>query len=303
MLPKLEGFAAALVEAADKSVVETIARDLASVEQTVLSRSDLRAVLTDTSLSGPVRSAVVGQLLEGKVSAESLRIVRYAAQYVAAQEVPQSIGEVAVAVRAYLQLGSFEHGTLSLLDARRRVAGFIDATLEFADNAQFSTIENQLFAWARTVEDNVELRRLLLDRDAPLAARVGTSQALLQDKVLPLTWKIAKYVLVGGRPRDVVGTIDFAVTYVAQLRDWRIARVRTAFDLSDANKKELVASLASLTGKNVELQVESDKDLLGGVIVEVGDLRLDASTKGRLGALRDVVASGQGLTSVLNRND
>jgi len=54
------------------------------------------------------------------------------------------------------------------------------------------------------------------------------------------------------------------------------------------------------TGTNVELQIARDESLLGGVIVEVGDLRLDASTKGRLGALHDVVMSGRVLESVLN---
>jgi len=56
-----------------------------------------------------------------------------------------------------------------------------------------------------------------------------------------------------------------------------------------------------LTGKNVELQVAEDPSLLGGVLVEIGDLRLDATTRGRLGALRDAVASGHLYESAMNR--
>ena len=58
-----------------------------------------------------------------------------------------------------------------------------------------------------------------------------------------------------------------------------------------------------MTGKNVELQIAEDTSLLGGVLVEVGDLRLDASTKGRLGALRDAVTSGRLYESALTKND
>jgi F0F1-type ATP synthase delta subunit len=55
----------------------------------------------------------------------------------------------------------------------------------------------------------------------------------------------------------------------------------------------LVGSLNTLTGKNVELQIAEEPSLLGGVLVEVGDLRLDATTRGRLGVLHDAVSSGR----------
>jgi len=100
-----------------------------------------------------------------------------------------------------------------------------------------------------------------------------------------------------------VGTLDYLVDYVAKVRDWRVARVHTARALDQASQAELVASLAALTGKNVELQIAEDAALLGGVIVEVGDLRLDASIKGRLGSLRDAVSAGRVFESTLVSND
>ena len=63
------------------------------------------------------------------------------------------------------------------------------------------------------------------------------------------------------------------------------------------------SSLTALTGKSVELQIADDPSLLGGVLVEIGDLRLDATTRGRLGSLRDAVASGRSLESALLRNN
>jgi F-type H+-transporting ATPase subunit delta len=82
-----------------------------------------------------------------------------------------------------------------------------------------------------------------------------------------------------------------------------VARVHAARALDDASQAELVRSLSALTGKDVELQIADQPDLLGGVLVEIGDLRLDATTRGRLGALREAVASRQLLESTLNRID
>ena len=67
----------------------------------------------------------------------------------------------------------------------------------------------------------------------------------------------------------------------------RVARVRSARDITSADRDQLVASLTKVTGHDVELHVAIDETLLGGVLVEVGDLRLDATMRGRLHSLRD----------------
>lgn len=303
MLPALEGYVAALLGSRDGATLSAVADDLSSLEQTILSRSDLRAVLSDTSIAGAVRGLVVRDLLTGKVGDVAVRIAVYGASHAPAQEVAQSIAEVAYRARVLVDTGQLDQSNLPLMAARARVGGFADALLDGLDTGVFATIEEELFRWARTVESSQALRRLLLDRDAALGARVGTTTQLLEGRVNPVTMSLAVYVVVGGRPRDVVGTLDFLVDYVARARDWRVARVFTARPLDEASAAELVASLTTLTGRSVELQVAEEPDLLGGVLVEVGDLRLDATTRGRLGVLRDSVAAGHLFESSISRND
>jgi F-type H+-transporting ATPase subunit delta len=303
MLAKLEGYAAALLGSLDATALATVAADLTRLEQTILGRSDLRAVLSDTSIAGVARGRILHDLLDGKLDETTLRLAVYAATAAPAQEVDHSIAELAVAAQVLQATGEFVHATLGLLAARKRVGGFADALLEGLDAGDFAQIEGDLFSWARAVEENQDLRRLLLDRDAALEARVGLTKQLLANKVSPVTLRLACYVIEGGRPRDVVGTLDFLVDYVAKARNWRVARVYTARALDESSQSELVGSLTSLTGGNVELQIAEDPALLGGVLVEVGDLRLDATTRGRLGALHDAVASGRLYESAFNRND
>jgi len=303
MLAKLEGFAAALLGRLDKSVLATVVSDLEAFQATVLAKADLSAVLTDTSISHVARGQVVNDLLTNKVSPEALRLATYAATAVPAQEVPRAFDELAHVARTLLETGEFHHAGLGLLDARRRVAGYADALLDEVDTENFTAIEDDLFRWARSVESNEGLRHLLLDRDASLDARLGLTNQLLSGKVNPVSLDLARFTVIGGRPRDVVGTLDFLVDYVAQSRDWRVARVHTARALDSASQHQLVGSLSALTGKNVELQIAEQPSLLGGVLVEIGDLRLDATTRGRLGTLHDAVASGKYLESALNQND
>ena len=303
MLPKLEGYAAARLGSLDAAALATVSSELTSLEQTVLGRADLRAVLTDTSIAAASRGLIVDDLLNGKVHEVTLHVATYAASHAPAQEVPHALGELAYASRELAEHGQVALRGLGLMGARQRVAGFADALLDDIDAENFDEIEDELFRWARTVVGNLELRRLLLDRDADLGSRVATVQALLGDKVDAVTLALAKFVIEGGRPRDVVGTLDYLVDYVAKARDWRVARVHTARPLDEQSQADLVASLSSLTGKNVELQVADSPELLGGVLVEIGDLRLDATTRARLGALRDAVSPGHLYESSLNRID
>ena len=303
MLPKLEGYAAALLGALDDATLTTVVNELTSLERAVLAQPELRGMLSDTSLTGVVRGQVLADLLEDKVHVETRRVAVYAATVAPAQEVTSAIGELAQAALVLDETGAFNQRSLGLLAAHRRVAGYADALLEELPTDDFPRIEEELFRWARTVEENLELRRVLLDRDAPLGSRLGLIDQLLSTKVNAVTLHLARYVIEGGRPRDVVGTLDFLVDYVAQARNWRVARVYTARPLDEASQADLVRSLSALTGTSVELQIADEADLLGGVLVEVGDVRLDASTRGRLAALHDTVSAGHFYESALTRID
>jgi F-type H+-transporting ATPase subunit delta len=110
---------------------------------------------------------------------------------------------------------------------------------------------------------------------------------LLSGKVPVTTERLARYAVTGGRARDIVGTLDFLVELTAQARGWRIARVRAAAPIDDAQRTELSDSLGALAGQPVELQVEVDESLLGGALIQIGDLQVDATARGRIDALRE----------------
>jgi len=94
-------------------------------------------------------------------------------------------------------------------------------------------------------------------------------------------------VIAGGRARSTVATIDYLVDQASRARGWRVAKVRTAQPLDEAQATSLKASLTHVAGNPVELQVTEDPSLVGGVRIEVGDLLVDASAKARLDALRE----------------
>jgi len=289
MLPKLEGYASAVIGALADAERQRVAEQLEAVDTAVQTRADLRAALSDTAMSSEVRSAVLRDLLTGRVDATTVELASYAARVAPGQDLTATLADLTHYAILRTRPESYVPANLSLLDARRRISGYADAVLERLPVEDFSNVEDDLFRWARTVEANPELRRVLVDRDAALESRVQLTRTLLAGKVHVASLELALYVVEGGRPRDVVGSLDYLVDYTARARDWRVARVRTARALDDASRASLVASLETISGHSVELQIVEDPSLLGGVLVEIGDLRLDATTRGRLAFLRDTI--------------
>jgi F-type H+-transporting ATPase subunit delta len=292
MNPTLQGYTAAVAEAAGTAALGDIAVDLEAIEQLVLSNAQLRAALSDTAVPGSARRAVMLELLEGKVSDGARRLAAFACGAVPAQQVTSALSWLANRMR-HLAEGQDDEPGLGLLQSRQRVAGVATALDEDMTGAQLESLEDDLFRFARIVASTPALRRALTDRDLDVSARQGLVTQLLEGKVPATTVALATYAVAGGRARDFVGTLDFLVEQTAQARGWRIARVRAAAPIDEAQRGQLTDSLGSLTGGPVELQVEVDESLLSGALIRIGDLQVDATARGRLDALREHFAPAE----------
>jgi F-type H+-transporting ATPase subunit delta len=142
------------------------------------------------------------------------------------------------------------------------------------------------------VASTPSLRSALVDRDLDISARQGLVAQLLEGKVEPSSLALVQYAIAGGRARDIVGTLDHLVEQTAQARGWRIARVRSAAPIEEAQRTTLSDSLAALAGAPVELQVVVDETLLSGAVIQIGDLQVDATARGRIDALREHLMPG-----------
>lgn len=65
------------------------------------------------------------------------------------------------------------------------------------------------------------------------------------------------------------------------------AVVRTARPLSADAQKLLMARLKTFAGKEIELDVKEDPELIGGLTVKIGDWVLDSSLRGQLRRMRE----------------
>ncbi|HXA33667.1 MAG TPA: ATP synthase F1 subunit delta [Acidimicrobiales bacterium] len=294
MNPALQGYLAAVSETlADDGALADAASELQAVESLVDGSNELSLALNDAALSVAARRAVLDDLLDGKVRPEVRKLVAKAVTVVPASEVIASFhwltSEVGLLAHrsAEDRGGPIDEGILGRMASRNRVTGYAAGVFETVSTEQLEEIEDQLFRFTRTVESSRALRSALGDRDLPVSVRQGIISDLIGEQALPATSRLAAYAIRGGRARDIVATLDAVVVEAARARGWRVARVSSAEAVDDPQRQGLGNALAHLTGSPVELQVTIDPALLGGVVVQVGDLLVDGSARHRLDQLKE----------------
>ena len=117
-------------------------------------------------------------------------------------------------------------------------------------------------------------------------AQKATVLAGLLKKAHPLTQRTADVIARGGRA-DLIPTIaDLLQAMLAAELGQVEATITSAHALTPASQKQLMGALAKATGKTVQLKLKNDPAVLGGVCIELGSLRLDATLAGALSNMR-----------------
>lgn len=101
---------------------------------------------------------------------------------------------------------------------------------------------------------------------------------------------------------NIISAVICAVrTDISRRRGEVNAQVQAAFALTDAQTKALREALGKATGKKVSLNIEIDRDLIGGMVVTVGSQMIDDSVKRKLERLERAMKSSSNTNST-NKN-
>ncbi len=82
---------------------------------------------------------------------------------------------------------------------------------------------------------------------------------------------------------DIVEELDALVAAEQRILD---VELTTAHELSDAEFDRILKQIESASGRTVQAERKVDPDLIGGIVLQAGSMRLDASVRGRLERLR-----------------
>jgi F-type H+-transporting ATPase subunit delta len=86
-----------------------------------------------------------------------------------------------------------------------------------------------------------------------------------------------------GELAEIADELDALVAAANRILD---VELTTAHELSEQEFKDILGRIEKASGRTVNAERKVDPDLIGGLVLQAGSMRLDASVRGRLERLR-----------------
>jgi F-type H+-transporting ATPase subunit delta len=116
-----------------------------------------------------------------------------------------------------------------------------------------------------------------------LAEILGASEELVRN--------FLRVVALRGRGGDIEDIArEFEALYAAEKKILNV-ELTTAYELPDKEAQEIVDQIEKASGRAVEATRRVDRNLIGGIVLKAGSLRVDSSVRGRLNRLRHELAT------------
>lgn len=242
------------VLAADGDAAE-LGRELFAVADLLGTEPSLRRALTDPSAVPESKQRLAQTILDNRVGPLTVDAVSFAAG-----NRWSSGGDLVDAI---------EHlGVLALAIAAEKAGRLTD-------------LEEELFRFGRAVSGDPSLRDAITNKQISVEARRGLVSGLLEGRALEPTVALAVHA-VASRHRSFEVALAEYQKVVAERQERLVAVIRSAIELTDEQRDRLGAALTRQYGRDVQLNVVVDPDVLGGIRVELGDDVIDGTIVGRL---------------------
>jgi F-type H+-transporting ATPase subunit delta len=146
-------------------------------------------------------------------------------------------------------------------------------------------VQAQLVSVAEAMTEVPELRSIIGNPQVDAGSKAAVLEAAAGEPD-ELTSNFLKLVAEKGRAGSLEGIRAEFDEMVARAEGQLTVTLTTAFELSEEEATDIVGRIEQASGRSVEAVRKVDPDLIGGIVLQAGSLRADASVRGRLDRMR-----------------
>jgi F-type H+-transporting ATPase subunit delta len=143
----------------------------------------------------------------------------------------------------------------------------------------------ELADFVAAVRDVPELRAILRNPQIDPRAKAAALDAITGG-VHDIVRNFLRLLVEKGRVTEIEEIERELERMVAREQGQITVELTTAQELSDEEARGIVDQIATASGRPVEATRRVDPDLIGGIVLQAGSFRIDASVRGRLNRLR-----------------
>jgi F-type H+-transporting ATPase subunit delta len=170
---------------------------------------------------------------------------------------------------------------------------YAEALFEAAQDAgRLESVRADLDAFVGAVAAVPELDALLRNPQMDPRAKSAALGSLLEgdDELVRNFLRLLAEKGRAGQLEEIAAEFD---RLVAREEGRLEVELTTAVELSDDDARAIVRQIERASGRKVDATRSVDPDLIGGLVLQAGSLRVDASVRGRLEQLRSELATAR----------
>lgn len=156
------------------------------------------------------------------------------------------------------------------------------------EDSQYEKYGQDLSEFVAFCEQNNEFRQVISNPIFPVDDRKKILDMILEKSDFS---EIVKSFLRLLLDKNRIGVIEaIAIHYQVltdKVSDIARAEITTARPLKAESLERLEKALETLTSKQIKSEVKEDRDLVGGIVVRIGDMVFDGSIKAQLEGLKE----------------
>jgi ATP synthase F1 delta subunit len=159
------------------------------------------------------------------------------------------------------------------------------------EQGKLDVVHEQLGEFAAAIAEVPELRNVLANPELDSAAKADVLGEILGDAD-ELTRNFVLLVAEKGRATELEEIYREFDRLVASEEKRLNVELTTAYELSDEEARSILDKIEKASGRSVEATRKVDPSLIGGIVLQAGSLRVDASVRGRIEGLRHELVKG-----------
>ena len=153
------------------------------------------------------------------------------------------------------------------------------------DQGRVDVVRDQLAELAAALETTPELEAFLANPQLDPGAKASVLEEVTTGAD-PVVRNFLRVVASKGRAGQLRAIAEEFDAIVDREQGRLKVELTTAYELSEDEARAIVSKIEQASGQTVEATRTVDPDLIGGMILQAGSLRVDASVRGRLDRLR-----------------
>jgi F-type H+-transporting ATPase subunit delta len=143
-------------------------------------------------------------------------------------------------------------------------------------------VRNDMENLLRILKSVPDLLELLESPIISSAKKLEVLNAIFTGKVQPLTLSFFRLTVENNREEHLPGIARMYIDFYKHVKGIKIASLKTTTPIDKETRDSLLKMIRKIFKSEIELYEETDRELIGGFILQVEDQQLDASVKGQL---------------------